>query len=104
MFVYFVTFFVVTYSHEHSLLFQYFIANNIPYDPEYVFYDIRVSNIKTLNIQTLEKIAVIILKFEQFEPPNDKTNKSICAPSKDSDQTGHLPSLISVFTVCSVDS
>ena len=28
-----------------------------------------------------------------------KTNKVACAPSKDSDQPGHLPSLIRVFTV-----
>ena len=34
-----------------------------------------------------------------FEPPHDKTNKMACAPSKDSDQPGHLPSLIRVFTV-----
>ena len=37
-----------------------------------------------------------------FEPPHDKTNKMICAPSKDSDQPGHLPSLIRVFAVHSV--
>ena len=30
------------------------------------------------------------------EPPRDKTNKMICAPSEDSDQPGHLPSLISL--------
>ena len=34
-----------------------------------------------------------------FEPPHDKTNKMACAPSKDSDQPGHPPSLISVFAV-----
>ena len=34
-----------------------------------------------------------------FEPPHDKTNKMVCAPSKDSDQPGHLPSLIRVFPV-----
>ena len=33
------------------------------------------------------------------EPPSDKTNKIICAPSKGSDQPEHLPSLISVFAV-----
>ena len=33
------------------------------------------------------------------EPCHDKTNKMTCAPSKDSDQPGHLPSLIRVFTV-----
>ena len=34
------------------------------------------------------------------EPPHDKTNKMTCAPSKDSDQPWHLPSLIRVFAVC----
>ena len=30
------------------------------------------------------------------EPPHDKTNKMTCAPSEDSDQPGHPPSLISI--------
>ena len=34
-----------------------------------------------------------------FEPPQDKTNKMVCAPSEDSDQPRHPPSLIRVFTV-----
>ena len=34
-----------------------------------------------------------------YEPPRDKTNKMACAPSEDSDQLGHSPSLIRVFTV-----
>ena len=33
------------------------------------------------------------------EPPHDKTNKMACASSKDSDQPGHLHSLIRVFAV-----
>ena len=33
------------------------------------------------------------------EPPHDKTYKMACAPSEDSDQSGHPPSLISVFAV-----
>ena len=33
------------------------------------------------------------------EPPHDKTNKMACAPSEDSDQPGHPPSLIRVFAV-----
>ena len=33
------------------------------------------------------------------EPPHDKTNKMACAPSEDSDQPGHPPSLIKVFAV-----
>ena len=36
---------------------------------------------------------------DKFELPRDKTNKMTCAPSKDSDQTGHPPSLIRVFAV-----
>ena len=34
-----------------------------------------------------------------LEPQHDKTNKMTCAPSEDSDQSGHPPSLIRVFTV-----
>ena len=34
------------------------------------------------------------------EPPHDKTNKMACALSEDSDQPGHLSSLIRVFAVC----
>ena len=39
------------------------------------------------------------LAFSLFEPPHDKTNKMTCAPSEDSDQPGHSPSLIRVFAV-----
>ena len=35
-----------------------------------------------------------------FEPPHDKTNKMTPVTSEDSDQPGHLPSLIRVFAVC----
>ena len=34
--------------------------------------------------------------FFIIEPQHDKTNKMACAPSLDSDQPGHLPSLISL--------
>ena len=34
-----------------------------------------------------------------FEPVYDKTYKMACAPSEDSDQTGHPPSLIRVLAV-----
>ena len=34
-----------------------------------------------------------------YEPSHDKTNKMACAPSEDSDQPGHLPSLIRVFAI-----
>ena len=33
------------------------------------------------------------------EPPHDKTNKMAIAPSEDTDQPGHAPSLIRVFAV-----
>ena len=39
------------------------------------------------------------LMRKAFEPPHDKTNKVACAPSEDSDQPGHPPSLIRVFAV-----
>ena len=39
-----------------------------------------------------------------FEPQHNKTNKMVCGPSEDSDQPGHLPSLIRAFAVCSMGS
>ena len=51
--------------------------------------------------------AILLILFPRFcyavlkicEPQRDKTNNMTCAPSKDSDQPGHPPSLIRVFTV-----
>ena len=43
-------------------------------------------------------ISVHVIK-NKFEPARDKTNKAACAPSEDSDQPGHPPSLIRVFAV-----
>ena len=43
-------------------------------------------------------------KKKKREPPHDNTNKLACAPSEDSDQPGHPPSLIRVFTERSMGS
>ena len=45
------------------------------------------------------KFANISKDKNSVELPHDKTNKMACAPSEDSDQPGHLPSLIRVFAV-----
>ena len=37
--------------------------------------------------------------YKTIEPQHDKTNEMTCAPSEDSDQPGHLPSMIRVFAV-----
>ena len=42
--------------------------------------------------------------YSLFEPHRDKTSEMACAPSEDSDQPGHPPSLIKVFAVRSVGS
>ena len=39
------------------------------------------------------------LRNKKFDLPHDKTNKMACAASEDSDQPGHLPSLIRVLAV-----
>ena len=47
-------------------------------------------------------VMYLITSFKHFwvyVPLHDKTNKMICAPSEDSDQPWHLPSLIRVFAV-----
>ena len=41
---------------------------------------------------------------KHFEPPHDKTNKMTFAPSEDSDQPRHPPSLIRVFALRSIGS
>ena len=41
---------------------------------------------------------------QTYEPEHYKSNKMTCAPSEDSDQPGHLPSLIRVFAVCFMGS
>ena len=46
---------------------------------------------------TLSFITTILCSIKTFEPPHDKTNTMACAPSEDSDQPGHQPSLIRVF-------
>ena len=44
--------------------------------------------------------SVISINYHYItEPPRDKTSKMACAPSEDSDQPGHPPSLIRVFAV-----
>ena len=50
-----------------------------------------------------ENIDFILLYISEQtnEPPHEKTNILTYAPSKDSDQSGHLPSLIRVFAVLS---
>ena len=39
----------------------------------------------------------LVVILNEIEPSHDKTNKMACAPSEDSDQPGHPPSLIRVF-------
>ena len=37
---------------------------------------------------------MLLVHFCLFEPQHDKTNNVACAPSEDSDLSGHAPSLI----------
>ena len=61
-------------------------------------------------VNIIDKMQMEPIKI-LFEPPHDKTNKVTCAPSEDSDQSGHPPSLpghppslIRVVDVCSMGS
>ena len=47
---------------------------------------------------------VMLMKKDIIEPPRDKTIKMAYAPSEDSDQPGHPPSLTRVFAVRSMAS
>ena len=46
----------------------------------------------------------IMQLIELMNPCMTKTNKMVCAPTEDSDQPGHPPSLIGVFAVHSMGS
>ena len=46
-----------------------------------------------------EAVCSFDLEGPPNEPPHDKTNKMAYAPSEDSDQPGHPPSLIRVFAI-----
>ena len=58
--------------------------------------------IKRLEITEISMVDANETK--QNEPPHDKTNKMTIAPSEDSGQPGHPPSLIRGFAVRSNDS
>ena len=53
-----------------------------------------------VNLTWLQIPKTSFLQLGSNEPPHDKTNK-MTAHSEDSDQPGHLPSLIRVFAMCS---
>ena len=52
-----------------------------------------------LNTRARLVVYLFTCKVVRFESLHDKINKMTCAPSKDSDQPGHPPSLMRVFAV-----
>ena len=50
-----------------------------------------------IDVAPCQKVSLV-----PFEPRHDKTNKLTCVPSEDSDQPGHVPSLIRIFAMHSV--
>ena len=54
---------------------------------------------KSKSVPSLYSVLSHMIVFVIFEPPYNKTNKMSFAPSEDSDQPGHPPSLIRVFAV-----
>ena len=59
----------------------------------------RSQQFRVFLLRRLDPLLYVETPSLKFEPPHDKTNKMACAPSEDSDQPGHLPSLIRVFVV-----
>ena len=53
----------------------------------------------TANYGMKTSVCKKVATGKEKEPPHDKTNKMASSPSKDSDQSGHPPSLIRDFTV-----
>ena len=69
-------------------------------DPDQIALLVRCG-LASVSVQMLRIITVIEYWWIRmtFEPPHEKTNKMTFAPSEDSDQPGHPPSLIRVFAV-----
>ena len=59
---------------------------------------------QTNKTKTRDEMCCIDSRKKHFEPPHDQNNKMTFAPSEDSDQPGHPPSIIRVFAVLSVGS
>ena len=55
-----------------------------------------------LYLKHIQSICDLLVLWYAFEPPHDKTNKITCAPSEDSDQPRHPPSLITVLALRSM--
>ena len=68
----------------------------------------QLCNMSLWRLQSQHGGGVSVMKLDHhystFELTHDKTNKLTCAPSEDSNQPGHPPSLIRVFAVRSIDS
>ena len=63
--------------------------------------------ISVVPVVPLQMCLISSLDYDKvilYEPAHDKTNKMTCAPSEDSDQPGHPPSLIRVFAMCLMGS
>ena len=73
------------------------IIPNYPYTSPPVFWKCHLIFMYLVHEGTCINIR---LYSNILEPPDDKTNKMACAPSENSDQPGHPPSLTRVFAVC----
>ena len=62
-------------------------------------FDVVKEHVETRPIYNPLQPGIEQVSYTQNEPPHDKINKMACTPSEDSDQPGHLPSLIRVFSV-----
>ena len=52
-----------------------------------------------LNISHVRHFSILQVRYPIYEPQHDKTKVLTCAPSEESDQPWHPPSLISIFAV-----
>ena len=85
--------FVISISHNRHIKW-----NDTPWLYNLPTLDMSVAGLSIPEITRATKDILMKLP-STYELPHDKTNKMVCAPSEDSDQPGHPPSLIRVITV-----
>ena len=89
---------VTVRHHSASLV----LPNNYPRDRNFNPHLITIKDYYNIIEQRPKSDSEDMAGRLAYESPRDKTNKLTCAPSKDSDQPGHPPSLIRAFAVHSM--
>ena len=92
---------VPDYVHAHMVLYSSFPSHFLKMTVRKSRFNLRKGVPYLTNLISRWFLIIIskLLQKIKYELPHDKANKMACAPSEESDQPGHPPSLIRTFAV-----